>query len=513
MKIRFPEPLTETLHMSPPFSRRIGAFILITAVAVQANAQGATSSAQSGAPIAVSLADALRIAGGVSHTVRAAEAGALRARGQQTQAKSQYWPQLTASAGYQRAIQSQFAEIQKRDDANKAPSPKPASDTGSSTNSFGSISKIFASPVTETVSLNFSQNIFTAGKLEASNALADAARAAADIGLDAVKAQVALDVAQAYYDAVAAGQLAEIADSTLAQADRSLIHTTLANEVGSASEFDLLRARVARDNQRPAVIQAKGNRDIALLRLRQLLGIPLSQPLTLTTRIRDEGVAPAQPEHVTIDRPIEIPGANRSLTPDTTAARRSAVRQAEANVDALRAALRAAKWERLPTVNITSLYQRFAYPSTGTILPNSLGLFYPNWAVTAGVSFPVFTGGRISGDRMVAEANLTEAEETLAQTKEYAALDARTAVTQLSQAQSAYAASVGTDQQAAKAYSIAEVRQKEGISTQVELLQARTQFEQARLNRVLAAKDLEVARLRVALLKDLPLAAPTAGRR
>ena len=116
---------------------------------------------------------------------------------------------------------------------------------------------------------------------------------------------------------------------------------------------------------------------------------------------------------------------------------------------------------------------------------------------------------------MVAEANLTEARENLAQAKEYAALDARTAVTQLEQAQAAYAASVGTDEQAGKAYSIAEVRQREGISTEVELEQARTQYAQARLNRVLAARDLEVARLRVALLKDLPLTTATAttGRR
>ena len=76
---------------------------------------------------------------------------------------------------------------------------------------------------------------------------------------------------------------------------------------------------------------------------------------------------------------------------------------------------------------------------------------------------------------------------------------------QLNQSLAAYGASVGTDEQAAKAYSIAEVRYREGISTQVELEQSRTQYQQARLNRVQAARDLEIARLRVALLKDLPL--------
>lgn len=495
--------------MSSLLSRRVGALILIPAFAAVAFATAASAQGASGAPpIAVSLSDALRMAAGVSHTVNTAAAGARRARGQQRQARAQFFPQLSGGAGYQRTLQSQFAEIQKRDDASKPASGGSA--TSNSSDSFGSITKIFSSEVTETVTLNFSQNVFTAGRVEASNALADAARTAADIGLDAARAQVALDVAQAYYDAVAAKQLALIADSTLAQAERSLQHTTLANEVGSASEFDLLRARVARDNQRPVVIQAKGHREIALLRLRQLLGVPLAQALVLTTPIRDEGAA----EPVLLERPIEIPGANRALVPDTSSARRSTVRQAEANVEAQRAALRAARWERLPSVQVTSLYQRFAYPATGAILPNSFGLSYPNWAVTAGFSFPIFTGGRIAGDRMVAEANLTEAEESLAQTKEFAALDARTAVMQMEQAQAAYAASVGTDAQAAKAYAIAEVRQQEGISTQVELQQARTQYEQAQLNRVLAAKDLEIARLRLALLKDLPLATPTpAGRR
>lgn len=479
-------------------SRLVGAIAALAAVALLAG----SAHAQDTAPSAISLADALRMAAGVSHTVRSAQAGALRARGQQSQARSAYFPQLTASAGYQRTLQSQFSEIQARDNVNSNSSGGSSGGSDSSSSGgFGSIGKIFASPVTETITLNFSQNIFTAGRVEASNALAEAARTAAEIGLDGARAQMTLDVAQAYFDAVAAGQLAQIADSTLAQTERTLQHTTLAHEVGSASEFDLLRARVARDNQRPVLIQARGNRDVALLRLRQLLGIPLGQPLSLTTPIRDEGVMATT---VTLDRPIEIPGANRSLMPDTGAVRRAPVRQAEANVEAQRAALKAARWQRLPTMAVTSTYQRFGYPEN-EFVPNSLGLFYPNWTITAGFSFPLFTGGRLAGDRMVAEANLTEAEETYAAAKEFAALDAQTAVTQLAQAQAAYAASVGTDEQAAKAYGIAEVRQREGISTQVELQQSRTQFEQARLNRVLAAKELEVSRLRVALLKDLPL--------
>ena len=210
---------------------------------------------------------------------------------------------------------------------------------------------------------------------------------------------------------------------------------------------------------------------------------------------------------------MEIPGRTGGVTPDTSVAARASVRQAAANVEAQEYALRAANWNRLPSVQLSSAYQRFAYPADGTFLPAAINQYYPNWTASLGMSIPVFLGGKLTGDRMVAEANVVDAKQSLEQTKELAALDARTSLNALAQAEASYAASVGTDEQAAKAYSIAEVRFKEGVSTQVELLQARTQYEQARVNRVTAARDLEVARLRVAFLKDLPVGAGASNAR
>ena len=65
--------------------------------------------------------------------------------------------------------------------------------------------------------------------------------------------------------------------------------------------------------------------------------------------------------------------------------------------------------------------------------------------------------------------------------------------------------------QARRAYDIAEVRYREGISTQLELDNARLLLRQAEANRALAARDLEVARARVALLVDLPLGAASSN--
>jgi outer membrane protein TolC len=84
----------------------------------------------------------------------------------------------------------------------------------------------------------------------------------------------------------------------------------------------------------------------------------------------------------------------------------------------------------------------------------------------------------------------------------------------LQAAEASFAASAGTAQQAARAYQIAEIRYREGISTQVELSDSRILLEQASANRALAARDLAVARARVALLRDLPfgaIGAPSSG--
>ena len=67
-------------------------------------------------------------------------------------------------------------------------------------------------------------------------------------------------------------------------------------------------------------------------------------------------------------------------------------------------------------------------------------------------------------------------------------------------------ASAGTVQQAQRAYEIAEIRYREGLSTQLELSDARLLLVQAQANRAQAGRDLQVARVHVALLPDLPLA-------
>jgi outer membrane protein len=484
--------------------------MLSLAVARDLLAQTGTPSTSSAIqPLALPLADAIRLATGASEGIGLARAGTVRARGQQYQARSALMPQLSTTLNYQKTLQNQFQAISNR------------SNTGSGSGSDSSLAnnpltRIFASPYTTTFGLTAQQAVFTGGRASANIRAARAGREAAEIGVTSSEAQTVLDVTQAYYDALLADELVAIAESSLVQSERTFRQTQLTKDVGSTSEFELVRARVTRDNQRPAWLQSRTNRDLAYIRLRQLLDLPVDRAIVLTDRpvesplpVRADATATwttvnvSAGEVLAMDPSIKLRTAAVVGATDTSAASRAPVRQALKSVEIAKEALRATRAQRLPTVGISTNYQRLAYPSDG--LPRSLGDFFPNWTAGIAVTFPFFTGGRVRGEELAAEANVAEAEQRLKLVQEGASLDARQAIAQLEEAEAAWQASVGTQEQATRAYSIAEVRFREGISTGLELSETRVQLQQALANRARAARDLSIARVRVQLLPNLPL--------
>jgi outer membrane protein len=463
----------------------------------------------------LSLEEAVRTAEGQSEAVRIARAGVQRAQGQQYQARSQRLPQINSSASYTRTLASQFEGGfggGPAPDTTQPPAPAPpcnaylrdpsattaerlagledASRCAQGQDPFAGFASLpFGQENQYNIGVSFSQNIFAGGRINAQNSVANSGRRAAEIELAAQRAQIRLDVTQAYFDAALADRLVALAESSSVQTENVLRQTQLARNVGNVSEFDLLRAQVSSANQRPIVIQRRSDRDVAYLRLKQLLNLPLDNPVQLTTAVDDQVAATSALE----------PG---SFGGDTSAVQRASVRQAAEAIDAQRGLLRIAKAQRLPTLALTSQYGKVAFPLSG--LPSS-GDFRTNWTVGLASQIPIFTGGRIKGEQLVAEANLREAQARYDQLREFAALDSRVTLNSLAQARAAWQASLGTAEQAGRAYSIAEVRYREGISTQIELNDARILLEQAVANRALAARNLQVARVKLELLPDLPL--------
>ena len=121
------------------------------------------------------------------------------------------------------------------------------------------------------------------------------------------------------------------------------------------------------------------------------------------------------------------------------------------------------------------------------------------------MTVPILNGGRIRADEAIARAGVTEAEARLRLTRELAALDAESARQELRAARAEWEASGATIKQAARAYEIADLRYREGLSTQLELSDSRLLLAESEVTRARAARDLQVRRIRLALLPELPL--------
>ncbi|RPJ60531.1 MAG: TolC family protein [Acidobacteria bacterium] len=463
---------------------------------------------QGGAVRTLSLEQALQLAEAHAEQVEIARAGIHRAEADYLRTRSQRLPQLNASTGYDRTLRSEFQGV-----FDQAPSGPPCAplninpsapvdqrvaelerflDCGGTSASFGDFSDLpfGRSNIYRTI-FSFSQLIYSGGRIGSQLRLARAARETAEVTLDSARAQVKLDTVQGYFDALLSDQLLAIAQTALQQAEDTLEQVRVARSVGAQPEFELLRAQVARDNQRPVVIRRQSDREIAYTRLRHLLDVPVGTQLNLVSQL--EGDSQGLPaEFRTVAEEVDVDRIARNRAPILQAG--LSVRMEEAN-------LQVARSQRLPTISLNSLMSPVAYPET---FPTP-GDFRMNWAVGVSLQLPILDGGRLQADRMAAQAGVDEARARLHAIRDDSELDTRVAVEQLRAARATWDASAGTVEQAQRAYEIAEVRYREGISTQLELSDSRLLLEQARVNRAQAARDLQVARVRVALLPSLPL--------
>jgi outer membrane protein TolC len=447
----------------------------------------------------LTLEQVLALAEPGSESVAIALAGIRRAEAEQTRARSGRYPQLSAAASYDRSLANEFEGV--FDDVSFGGTDGQEPDGGFEDLPFGRVN-------TWRMGLTVSQNVYSGGRLGAQDAVAAAARESANLALTTSRGQLMYEVTQAYYDAALSERLVAIAEASLEQAGATLRQTQVSFEAGTQPEFEVLRARVARDTQLPLVIRQRVNREVAMLRLRQLLDLPADYDLRLAAALEDDTLAPppafapriaALEQEMRAVDPAVFPSV---LQGDAALPARTAVGEAAAVVRLREASLSLVEAQRKPSLALNSTYTRIAYPS------GSFPTFdRSNWSVGASLNVPILTGGRQRADEAVARAEVEQAELQLRQVQEFASLDTRSAWAELFAARAAWEATAGTVQQAVRAHEIADVRYRAGVSTQLELSDARLLLQQAEANRAQAARDLQVARARVALLPDLPVSA------
>ncbi len=196
----------------------------------------------------------LRLAEAKNEQIAIATAGITRAEGEEMRARSEIFPQFSASASYDRALATQFEGIfdsggpactpltvnpaapiaDRISEIERALKDCPPSSNlfggGSGGNGDGGDGESEERAAVRSGQYNLAGSDLLAGPLYSGGrhrgvAPARASRTNSELTLNATRAQLSFDVSQAYFDAALSDRLVMIAEETLAQAERTFEQT------------------------------------------------------------------------------------------------------------------------------------------------------------------------------------------------------------------------------------------------------------------------------------------------
>lgn len=469
---------------------RLG-WTLAVALAAAAPAAGAAQEPAAAATrargdsVALSLDEAVRRALGESEEVRLARSQVELAETQVRETRAGALPQLNANVGYTRTFASSFSggggitlpdSLQFSPDSTAPLEERvrylerntPLAGLGGLGQLFGNLP--FGQANAYQATLSGSQLLYSGGRTGAALRIAREFSEVARLELVEQTAEIELQVRSAYVDALLAQELASGAGQALRQAEAFLQQERLRLSAGRASELEVLRAEVSRDNLRPQLVQAQNAAELSLLNLKRLVDVPLDAPVALTT-------------------PLDVPSAEALARPVVAAevlAQRASIAQAERQVTIAEQNIRIARGAFLPNVSLSMNYGRLLYPGSPIDLT---GEWRTDWTAGLTVQVPLFDGGQRSAQLAQARIQADQSRIQLAQLREGVQLQYTQAAGERERARTAIAARQTTVQAAQRVHDLTVLRYQQGLATQLEVSQARLELLQARTNLAQAVAD------------------------
>lgn len=250
-------------------------------------------------------------------------------------------------------------------------------------------------------------------------------------------------------------------------------------EQGTVAEYDLIRSNVTVKNSEPNMLQAQNSMALAKWQLKVLLG------MNLDTDIECEGQLSDYESELFAD----------FLSTDTTLVNNTDLKQMDLQTDQLKKTLLMQKFDYLPTLSLTGMYQ---WSAMNNDFRFKNYLWNPYSVVGVSLSIPIFSGGskhykikqtRVSIDQMSLQREDAERNLQLA-VKQY--------MDNMNTCIKKYDASQKGVEQAERGYMISQKRYDTGAGTLLEmndselaLTQARLNFNQSIYDYMVAKSDLE----------------------
>jgi outer membrane protein TolC len=312
---------------------------------------------------------------------------------------------------------------------------------------------------------NYSADLVVRQPIYRGGAISSALRAAklySLFGDEQVRSQVQktiYETASAYFDVLLAGHLYRVNEDAVKSAQAQLADIKAKRSEGLASEFDILRAEVDVSNFRAEMIGQKNQISIATTRLLKAMGVSAGGQVELAEELRyEQGEAPSI---------NEVVRAAYENNPDLYLSEYELRMQKEA--------VETAKSDFWPQVNGV-FTQGWSRPDPHSAMLDRWGDY---WTAGVMVEWPLFSGFGREGRLIQARALYRQKQHRLRDAEQRVFLEAQRELLNLQNAKEFVESQNMNLRRAEEGLRLAEVGFREGVNTQVEIIDARAALTRA----------------------------------
>ncbi len=363
-----------------------------------------------------------------------------QADAQITQARSGVLPDISAGASYQRNFLIPNFYIFTGDSTVSVK-------TGSK-NNFGT-------------SLTIRQPIWEGGKALNAWAIARLYRGYSEDAYAEAAATVVYNAEVLFYSAVLQRSNLDVLNKALEANSHNLDVTEQLYAQGMVSQFEVLRARVEKNNLLPGILQAESDLQLSEKRLQSFLGIDLRDTVVLIEEADDTSLAHLSPLPACIDTALRY---------------RPEILRAEHLTQITKRAIRVAQGDYQPSLYAIAQYNWNSQSDQFKVNQNES----KSWTAGLSLTLPLFSGWRTHGDVAFRKADYNKTTLAEQQLRDDIRLEVEEAYDRLLQAKKSLDVQGSTIAEAEEGLRIAELRYSSGQGTQLEVLSAQTALTDAR---------------------------------
>jgi len=322
--------------------------------------------------------------------------------------------------------------------------------------------------------VTFRQPVYTGGASTAAIRGAKIFQYLADERIRTTAQNVIASARRAYYDVLLQRVLQEVAETSLKVSEEHVVEVKKRRRNGVASDFDVLRAEVEVSNFDAIAIEAKNRAHLAETSFFKVLGI-------------------SQESHVEFVDALEFHPADVKLVDvvEKALAHRPDLYEAELDVKLQRESIKVARSGWLPKV---FLFADWESSKPSRVSMGNLG-WDEEWSGGVRTEIPIFDGLKTLGRVIQEKATLRQKKTALRDTEERALLEARQAYLTIRDSEEFVESQQASLDTATEASRLAQVSYRNGVATQVEVLDAQEALTRARGNYYRAVHVHMVAKL------------------